>query len=151
MYKKGSIVTGISTFGFGIDIKKFSQKYNIKQLSTFTEYKGTDFEKMVARIAYCFTIACFGCDCLSECLVLPSLLNQKDDIGFWFGCDPLQEIMPFIGKQNGKNIIKLGVVQRKKSGKRYVVARVKFFANTDTPKYIVVIGILKNNFSISKP
>ena len=150
IYKKGSIVTGASVFGFGVDIKQFSQKHNIKQFSFSAEHKNTNFEKMTARIAYCFTIACFGYDCFSERLVLPSILNQKDDIGFWFGCDPMQKITPSIGKQNGKNVIKLGVWQKKDSTKRYVVARLKFFANTDTPEYIVVVGTLRDDFLIPK-
>ena len=150
VYKKGSIVTGNSVFGFGVDIKQFLQKHNIKQFSFSDEYKSTNFEKMIARIAYCFTIACFGYDCFSERLVLPSILNQKDDIGFWFGCDPMQEITSSIGKQNGKNAIKLGILQKKNSTKRYVVVRLKFFANTDTPEYIVVVGTLRDDFLIPK-
>lgn len=145
-YKKGVILTGVSTFGFGIDIKKFVRKHSIKSFRHNCYYKNNNFERMVARIAYCFVIACWGNDCFEDRSVLPSILNQKDDIGYWLGSDPAGSIIPLIGKQNSKNVMKIGIYKNNITNKRYAIVRLKFFAGTDTPEYIVVVGSLKDSF-----
>jgi len=150
LYKSGVTVVGISTYGFGINIKEFAYKHNIKSFQYNYEYKNNNFECMVARIAYCFAVQCFGPDCFKERLVLPAILGQKDDIGYWFGGDPLGLIVPLIGCKQSVNAMSIGIYQKKNSNDRYVIVRLKFFANTNTPEYIVVAGSLKPDFELSK-
>ena len=101
---------------------------------------------MVAKIGYCAVVALFGLDSFDQRFVLPALLGEKDDIGFWIGCDPEGRITPLIGKQRVKNIIKIGIVKKAGNDTRYVVAKLKFFASSDAPEYIVVVGTLKPDF-----
>lgn len=147
MHEKGVMVTGVSVFGLGIDLKEFAKKYNVKSFTHTMEHKSFNFERMVIRIAYSFVVVCWGYDCLDERLTLPVILNQKDDVGYWFGCDPLESVTPAIGKQNGMNVMKIGIYKNNSSEKRYAVVRLKFFAGTDTPEYIVAVGTLRNDFS----
>lgn len=147
-YKNGITVRGASCFRFGKDLDKFGNKYNIKQIKYSVEHKGNNFEIMLAKIAYTFVIACLGLDCFEECFVLPSILRKVDDIGLWLGCDPNGKIIPLIGIQNGKNALKIGTFKPLGTDKELIMVRMKFFANTDTPEYIVVVGTLKENIQI---
>ena len=101
---------------------------------------------MLAKIAYCLTISTWGAECFSKNFVLPSILLEKDDIGRWVGCDPEGKILPLLGKQEGSNVGKVYAWSPKNSQKKYGLVRLKFFANTDAPEYIVVVGLLKDNF-----
>jgi len=148
-YKSGVKVNACSTISFGCDVRILTKKYKIKSIKHISTYKGNDFEKMVAKIGYCATVALFGLDSFEQRFVLPALLNIKDDIGFWMGCDPNGSIIPVIGKQQFKNTIKIHVLTKNGNGTtRYIIARLKFFASSDAPEYIVVIGTLKPEFVI---
>lgn len=144
----GITVTAVSTFGFGINLKEFQKSHDIKQFSYSVSHKQNYFETMLAKIAYGFVIACWGTECFEECFVLPSILRKSDDIGLWVGCDSEEKILPKIGIQNGKNVLKLGIFKPTKSDKQLIIVRLKFFANTETPEYIVVVGTLNKEFKI---
>ncbi|PKL36345.1 hypothetical protein CVV38_00335 [Candidatus Peregrinibacteria bacterium HGW-Peregrinibacteria-1] len=144
--QNGITVRGVSTFGFGVNLDEFIEKHNIKQFSYSAKYKQNFFETMLAKIAYGFVIACWGTECFEECFVLPSILRKTDNIGLWVGCDFEEKILPKIGIQNGKNILKLGIFEPAKSDKQLIIVRLKFFANTATPEYLVVVGTLNKEF-----
>ncbi len=145
-YKKGVIVNGHSIISFGPDVKALSEKYGFKEMRYTVTHKGNNFEKMIAKIAYCATVALFGLNGFDQRFVLPAVLGKKDDVGFWMGCDPEGKIAPLIGKQRYKNIIKIGVWEKAGDGLKHVIARLKFFASSDAPEYIVVVGTLKPDF-----
>jgi len=147
-YKSGISVNAHSVISFGPDIRALAKKYGFKAIRYAVTYKGNNFEKMVAKIAYCAAVALFGLDSFNQRFVLQALLDKRDDIGFWVGCDPYGEIIPLIGKQRAKNIIKVGIWNKAGDGTRYIVTRLKFFASSDAPEYIVVIGTLKSDFVI---
>ena len=147
-YKKGVNVIGSSLISFGPNVSDLLKKYGIKTIRHMSTHKGNDFEKMIAKISYCAAVALFGLDSFDQCSVLPALLGKKDDIGFWMGCDPEGRIIPLIGKQRFKNIIKIHVLKKDKNNTRYVIARLKFFASSDAPEYIVLVGTLKPDFII---
>lgn len=147
-YKGGIVVSACSLISFGPDIKALAQKYDLKTIRSSFKHKGNDFEKMIIKIAYCAAVAFLGLGCFEQRLVLPAILGEKDDVGFWMGCDPEGRISPIIGKQGAANVIKMGVWQKAGDEKRYIVARLKFFASSDAPEYIVVVGTLKPNFVI---
>jgi len=146
-YKFGIIVTGVKLIGFGINIEDFKKEHKIKGFSLTTTARGNDFEKMIAKMAYCFTVACWGLDCFDERYVLPTILNEKDDVGYWMGCNFDGKIVPLIGKQAGGFVIKISVITYN-SGKRNVIVSLKFFPASEAPEYIVVVGSLKPNFKL---
>lgn len=145
-YTSGVNVTGAKLIGFGANPEDFKKKHKIKSFSLTTTAKGNDFEKMIAKMAYCLTIACWGLDCFDERYVLPAILNEKDDVGYWMGCNVDGNIVPLIGKQPGGFAIKLGVMTSD-SGKRNIIVSLKFFPASEAPEYIVVVGSLKSDFN----
>ena len=147
-YKSGVMINGSRLISFGnITLEALLKKYNLKKIKPKATYKGTNFGKMLAKIAYCASIAQFGLDSFEQCFVLPALLNKKDDIGFWVGCDNKGSIVPLIGKQSYNNVIKIYEL-KDNNNIRYIIARLKFFALSDAPEYIVLVGSLKPDFVI---
>lgn len=145
--KRGIEINAVSHYIFGVDAENFAQKYNVKSFSIKSEHKGNSFEIMLAKIAYCFAIACLGVGCFKEIFVLPAILGQKDDIGLWVGCDHSGVVVPLLGKQQSECAAKVFVKNFENSSDQFLVVRLKFFANTDTPEYIVIVGMLKDNCS----
>ena len=145
-YTSGVKVTGARLIGFGVNPEDFKKKHSIKRFHLTTRTACTDFEKMITKMAYCLVIAFWGMDCLEERYVLPTILNEKDDVGYWMGCDSEGRITPAIGKPPGDFAPQLTVLITN-SGERIVVVRLKFFPASDAPEYIVVVGSLKATFT----
>ena len=110
---------------------------------------GNDFEKMITKIAYCFVIACWGLDCFDKRYVLPTILNEKDDVGYWMGCNRDGKFIPLIGNQPGGFALRSGIVTSA-SGERTIVVSLKFFPASEAPEYIVIVGTLKPDFDPMK-
>lgn len=142
-YKSGVNIIGQRLIAFGFNFEALIKKYRIKEIKYTVTHKCHDFEKMVAKIGYCAAVALFGLDDFDQRFLLPALLGEEDNIGFWMGCDPKGSFTPLIGKQRFENIIKIDVLKKDGDDKNYVVARLKFFASSDAPEYIVLVGTLK--------
>ena len=142
-FKKGALIIGTSLIGFGTDWKQTVEKYGIKVINHSVKYKGTHFERMVIRIAYCAAIGTWGVDCFEDCFALPAIMGTREDVGYFMGCDPFGQITPLIGKVAGANCIKTGVWQKNGDDKIYATVRLKFFASSDAPEYLIVLGTLK--------
>lgn len=139
-YKSGAVWNALRTIGFGkVSPEDFSNKYNVKQITGTVTYKGNHFEIMIVRIAYCAVVAYLGPDCLSKNFVLPTILGEVDDVGYWLGTDYEGKTIPHIGKIPSANVIRLGVLT-KQDGSTALVVTIKFFAASDAPEYIVVVG-----------
>ena len=141
--EKGALVTGAMLIGFGPNSKAVAGKYGIKEISFTTSHKGTHFERMVIKIAYCAAVATWGLGCFEEDYALPVIIGTKNNVSFLMGCDPLGKIIPLIGKVGGDNCINVGVYRKKGDDKNYAVVRLKFFAASDAPEYLVVLGTLR--------
>lgn len=150
-YTSGSVVTGAKLISFGKGLDEFVKKHNVKQIKFKSKHPKNYFERMTARIAYCYVVAFWGYECLEECLVLPAILGRKDDIGQWVGCDLEGEYVRPLGKLPGRNAVKLWIFQPPGGGLRHVLVQLKFFAGSDAPEYIVVVGTLKPGFDSKKP
>ena len=150
IYKSGSYINASNLISYGISIEILKKKYGFKEVEC--KYKDTDhsFAKMVAKIGYCAAVSIFGIDSFDQRFVLPTLLNKKDDIGFWMGCDNEGKIIPLIGKTSNQNVVIIHIMEKANSNDKYIFARLKFFAFSETPEYIVVIGTLKKDFTIDK-
>lgn len=139
-YKSGAVWIALRTIGFGkISPEEFSNKHNVRQITGSVTYKGNHFEIMIARIAYCAVVAYLGPDCLSKNFVLPTILGQIDDVGYWLGTDFTGKVIPHIGKVPSPNVMRLGLMT-KEDGSVYLIVSIKFFAASDAPEYTVVIG-----------
>ncbi len=139
-YKSGAVWNALRTIGFGkISPDDFSKKYNVKQITGTVTYKGNHFEIMIVRIAYCAVVAYLGPDSLARNYVLPTILGKVDDVGYWLGTDYEGKTIPHIGKVNSANVIRIGLMT-KQDGSTYLLVTIKFFAASDAPEYVVVVG-----------
>lgn len=139
-YKSGAVWTALRTIGFGkVSLEEFVEKHNIKQITGSKKYKGNNFEIMITRIAYCAIVAYLGPDCLKKNYVLPTIMGEIDDVGYWLGCDYEGSLVPHIGKIGATNVISLGLLTRN-DGSKHLMVNIKFFAASDAPEYIVVVG-----------
>lgn len=143
-FEKGALIIATRLIGFGPDWENTIERYGIKEINHTVTYKGTHFERMVIRIAYCAAIATWGPDCFENCFALPAIMGIREDVGYFMGCDPLGKITPIIGRVVGGNSIRAGIWQRKGDPKNYAVMRLKFFSPSDAPEYLVVLGALQS-------
>lgn len=132
-YAKGVNVKGSSLHGPNpINLK---DKLGIEGFSMTMDFSGNCFEQMLAKIAYGMTILAFGPDALEKCYVLPCILGQKDDAGYWVGSSGRDaDKLP---AENVLHRVFLAV-----NGKE-VGALVRLFASYQTPEYLVIVGKLK--------
>ena len=132
-YEKGVMVKGYSLHG--PSLAKLKDKLSIQGISLTTSFSGNCFERMLAKIAYGMVILTYGPDALEECYVLPCILGQKDDAGYWVGCSGKHASN--LPAENALHRVFLTI-----NGKE-VGALIRLFANYQTPEYLVVVGKLK--------
>lgn len=131
-YEKGVNVTRASLHG--PELLKIKEKLKIDSLSVKVNISGNCFERMLAKIAYGMTILAYGPGALEECYVLPCILGQKDDTGYWVGSSGRDfSVLP---KEKALHRIFLTV-----KGKE-VGALIRLFATYHTPEYHVIVGKL---------
>ena len=97
-----------------------------------------EFEKFLAKWAYCAAIKGFGLDAFEEIYVVDDILGKTDTIGTYVGCD--HEAL--LGRRPAA-----GAYMPITDEQRRVVMRMKLFANSDAPEYLVVVGVLRPDAS----
>jgi len=132
-YKKGVKVIGSSLHGPGL--LKIKEKLKIDGISIKVTMAGTCFERMLAKIAYGMTILAYDLDALEECYVLPCILGQKDDVGYWVGSSGKD--INALPKE--KQLHRIFLTQKGKE----VSALIRLFASYQTPEYGVIVGKLR--------
>jgi len=132
-YEKGVVVKGCSLHGPSLN--KLKDKLSIERISVATSFSGNCFERMLAKIAYGMIILAYGPDALEECYVLPCILGQKDDAGYWVGSSGKHASN--LPPENALHRVFL-TINRKEVG-----ALIRLFANYQTPEYLVIVGKLK--------
>ncbi|MDO8490368.1 MAG: hypothetical protein Q7S47_03050 [bacterium] len=130
---EGIVVTGqlFNRIG-GMDPKELSKKYGTNVLGFPRTYKPTDFAKLLAKIAYGFTVGYFGLGAIEDAYVLPALLNKIDSIGNWVG-------MSDRGLIKREDIgVEIELVDKE------IIVRIQFFGLFDgSPTYMVLVGRIK--------
>ena len=132
-YEKGVMVKGWSLHG--PSKAKLKEKLSIERISFTTSFLGNCFERMLAKIAYGMIILAYGLDTLEECYVLPAILGQKDDAGYWVGSSGKHAST--LPSENSLHRVFLMI-----NGKE-VGASIRHFANYLTPEYLVIVRKLK--------
>lgn len=127
-YEKGIDIVASTLVRFkGDDIKKLAKELGTSTLRFSATYTGNNFERFIAKIAYCMAIYQFGIDAFESVYVLPSILGQKDDIGKWLGSLPTTTGEADI-------YISFDVVEKN------LMAKLRLFGKSPVPTYIVVVG-----------
>lgn len=132
-YVRGVMVKGYTVHGPSRNQLKV--KLNVERISVTASLAGNCFERMLAKIAYGMTILAYGPDGLEECYVLPCILGQKDDTGYWVGSS---------GKHTSdlpaENVLHRVFLMR---SKKEIRALIRLLAKYQTPEYLVIVGQLK--------
>jgi hypothetical protein len=132
-YEKGVMVKGCSLHG--PSQAKLKEKLSIGSISFTTSLSGNCFERMLAKIGYGMIILAYGPDALEECYVLPCILGQKEDVGYWVGSSGRD--VNNLPAENALHRVFL-TIEGKEIG-----ALIRLFANYQTPEYLVIVGKLK--------
>ena len=133
---KGISVTGMSLHGSGLG--ELKTKHNVESIS-YTEDLRTSFARVLAKIAYGMTVFQYGLDMIEEAYVLPCILGKKDDVGQWVGCEDPHKSPDLLPRE--RFLHRIDLLMKKSE----VGARIRLFANYQTPEYLVIVGRLKGN------
>lgn len=132
-YSKGIMVGGHITFAS--NLKNIKDKYNLTSI-TRTETLGIDFAKLLAKIAYCITVFYYGLEPIKKIYVLPAILNEKDDIGYWVGSfEEYKSKQEFPPPEPLDYKVDLYI-----DNKGIVFAKVRLFPCFGTPEFLVIVG-----------
>jgi len=111
------------------------EKYNASGIEIKAVLKNVySFPRLLAKIAYGFTVAQFGLDNIEKSF-LPKIIIDED-----------KKICNYVGTCTDKIIRSrktLHTVIMKVNEKREIIVRIKFFSAINAPEYLVIVGILK--------
>jgi hypothetical protein len=133
-YQSGMMMIGSSLHGPS-DMKERLTRLNANGFSVSRSLVPVSFARMLAKIAYGMAVLQFGPRAFKEVFVLPCILGQKDDAGWWVGCSKEPAIVPDVEKL----LHRIEVI----SDNSVVGVHIRLFANYRTPVYLVFVGSLK--------
>jgi hypothetical protein len=137
--RKGVLITGTTLHGSGVN------DYLSKQGSQTLSYSvnlSTSFARVLAKIAYGMVVFKYGIDVIQDVYVLPCILGTKDDAGQWVGCEDPEKSPALLPKEQLFHKIE---VFEKNDG---VYVKIRLFASSQTPEYLVIVGKLKNHHTV---
>jgi hypothetical protein len=124
-------VRGSVTLRFGSDDHRLALRYADSSIKVTIRYKPSDFARMLAKIAYCYSVLQFGLNGIAEPTVVPVILGRDADIGRWVGTD--ENEAPPLGAND------LHRIQTDLLGEN-ITAAVRLFASSPSPTYEVIVG-----------
>ncbi len=133
---KGISMIGLSLHGKESEMRKFKTKYNVESISLTADLR-TSFARVLAKIVYGMIVFQYGLDMIEEAYVLPCILGKKDDVGQWVGCEDPHKSLGLLPRERFSYRIDF------LTNKSEVGARIRLFANYQTPEYLVIVGRLK--------
>jgi hypothetical protein len=129
-YEKGIDLVGMVAAQIGgPTIDNFRKQYD--KISIPVKFTPVDFARLIAKIAYGYTVAKLGMDLIKDVYVIPAILGISDDIGRWVGCSLEWKLPP---QNDDLHCVEYSVLNDE------IYVRVRLFAHFDTPEYFVVVG-----------
>lgn len=122
----------------GIGVRTFVLASHLKLSERFRKQARVDtigapfpdliaFARMLAKIGYCFSVACLGYDAVANAAILPAILGADRRLGDWVGCI---EEAPRTPKGPFHGVVLLG-------SDTELRAHVRLFAQIGAPEYVV--------------
>lgn len=133
----GIDVTGVVTISFGPRPNVVARELGAQEL--LLESRGdrpVPFARMIAKIGYAMAFAVGALNRLEgPSPVIPSILGEVDDIGRWVGTltDPIRRYPELLHR----------IAIREDRERRFLLAEVQLFSDSETPSYGVILGQLK--------
>lgn len=138
-FKRGINVIGATTIQTGgLALQDLIKKYGATGLTFKQVWQGNEFERLLAKIAYGFSVSYVGLDKIAEVFVLPAILGIKDDIGLWLGCTDDQ-------LKRGKYFHEIQISMEGPE----IRAHIRLFGTFPVPEYQVVVGRIKEQINSS--
>jgi len=120
----------------GPSIECLKKKYGFDGFSISTEWGGSYFPRLLAKIAYGCAVAKYGLENIEKNYVLPYIMGERfDGISEWVGTAKDRIIT-----EKGFHSIRGGVNE-----KMDIIIRIKLFGLWDVPEYLVVVGKINKN------
>ena len=136
-YVNGIIVTGYSTINFGTSLEEALSNYRPCEIRYKSHsYRWFDFARMIAKIAYCMDVGeGLMHEIKGESMVLPAIMGKSNDVGRWVGtfANPFETHKGLLHR----------ILLHKDSEKQLLIGEVQLFADSETPRYGVILGRLK--------
>jgi hypothetical protein len=125
-----------------VDVLK--KKYGADSILISYEFSPADFGRMMAKIAYCFAIARFGIDGITDNYVIPAILGTSNDLWHFVGCDEnYQHIndrpaaLTHLKKKDALIWGDLTVVNGD------IIVRIRILPRYDFPVYVIAVGKIR--------
>jgi len=132
-YDKGIILVGGTLHGRDFDA--FKKRLGVDEIKVSATFPVNSYFRMLAKMAYGMIILEYGSEALEECYVLPCIMGKTDDIGYWVGSSEQDVLsLPKVKEFHLTQNLRLG---------NEVRAKIRLFANFQTPEYLVIVGRLK--------
>lgn len=113
----------------GPPLQELASRLDAKSYQFKSDFEGVTYERLLLKVAYCFTAALLGLGSLESVYILPALLGTKEDIGTWLGCDGESHL-----DSRGFHACSISVIGQE------VVCRIRLFSKFPTPEYVVAVG-----------
>lgn len=124
---------GWVTLSFGPSPAEVCERLGADQIKVTANEDWVTFARMIAKIAYAYTVAKKGLDGFGDEFVTPDILGERDTIGRWVGSHPGRTLEPDSGLRH-----RLTVFEEEDRG--LLLGEVRLLANSQTPSYLVVLG-----------
>ena len=134
-YQGGIEITHIQHIHANLDFDAIAAKYNAKEMAVYGLKYPKDWARMLAKIAYAFTVRSRGLHHITEdnSYVMGAILGKTDDVGMWVGCNDQNKLPE---SQSIDHMCGLYVENEE------IHARIKLFSFPQAPEYHVVVGKL---------
>lgn len=120
--------------------EQISKAHSAEAIESRGRFEPVAFGLMLAKIAYGWSVATYGLDSIAKVHVLPAILGQRDDIGRWVG-NPSKTMLE---AEKGLHVMECGVYPNGQ-----LAARVKLFADFQTPEYFVIVGQMTDSWRVA--
>jgi hypothetical protein len=118
----------------GYQGEELRKELGADKLTIEVALKPFSFAQLLAKIAYCVTVAEFGLGTIEEAYILPSILGNSDEIGRWVGTASGRQL----ASQGNVELHKLAIDVSTET--REVVCRLGLFSVFGAPEYLIAVG-----------
>lgn len=136
-YSAGLTIEGFETLLFGEHPQKTLSRLGSTEIEVTARYRGSEFARLLAKIAYSSAVAALGPLDRARVPVLPLILGNADDASYWLGSADFT-----LNVDHEKPLHSLAfarVTDPRDSSRQLLVARVKLFAGSGATGYEVVV------------
>lgn len=127
----------VSGLPLAVLAQKYGGEFNLARIKL--DYNPTMFAKLIGKIAYGYAVLVLGLDAISNAYVLPAIQGESSDIGRWVGSVEGDSI----GSNEGLHALGLNITD---NNEIHVIVRL--FAQFNVREYVVIVGVIKEEYVV---